>query len=381
MMKRFPILILLIICPYLHAQVTIRSSLAWSQSFSTGSWTNNEGLTYSSTAWGDTYYNPKWQDMSKQTSIQSSSIWRYYNVGPSNKRNWTFTLPINNLNAEKNHYYYTNANPSLKQQSHQIYWGISIGMMIDGVEKNVYFWMSRSARDYYYDGTPTYTSENYLSCSVEKGGWTTTSHVYPSCSQSATTSLYIESSTYGQTTIKWDGFQITSVPYYVSKITYVKVMVGTQAKIQLGKASAYSGAPIGSTYDGSDLMEKEQYSAAISKLYQSSGVYLEKPALNLAFCYLITGQPDKCIEMASALVKYNGETISYAYYLRGMARENKSNYLDALEDYRLAGSVATDEYNRLYNTIYSSNKSVQTNNSQQKKQQSTQQNTKPALTR
>lgn len=365
----------------LHAEVKIVSSAAWSESFGTGSWTNKEGLSYTSTAWGDTYYNPQWQDMSKQVSIQSGDIWRYYNVGPSDKRNWRFSLPVTNLNAEKNHYYYANANPSLKQQSHQIYWGISIGLIIDGVEKHVYFWMSRSKRDYYYDGTPTYTSENYLSCSVEKGGWKETSHVYPSCAQGSSPSLSVQTYTYGNTTISWDGYQITNIPSYVSKITYVKVMVGTQAKIQLGKASAYGGALRGSTYDGSDLIEREQYTTAITKLYQSSGNYLEKPAMNLAFCYLVTDQVDKCIDICSALIKYNGETISYAYYLRGLARESKSNYLDALDDFRNAGSVANEDYSRLYNAIYNTNRSSQSNTNNRNNQQSIKQNQKPALTR
>lgn len=361
-----------------YAEIKIVPSSAWKPTTFNGTWINNEGCSVSSSSWGDSYYNPNWQDMSKKTTIQSKGVWRYFYIGPSVKRDWSFNLPISNLNAEKNYSYYSTSNKNLKQQSHQIYWGISIGYKVGNETKNVYFWLSRSNRDLYSNGTPTYSSEKYINCSVGSDGWKNTYYDYPSCAQSASPLLQIFTYTYGFTKILWGGYQVTSINSYVDEITYIKVMVGTQAQIQIGQPSAFGSSLTSKPYDATDLIEKEQYSIAISKLYQSNGIYYEYPAANLAICYLFTGQPDKAMELSNALIKFGGETMPFAYYIRGAVREFNGNLLDAIEDYKQSGSFGKDDYNRLSNKIY---KTHTQNHSQNNNTVNNNTNQKPILTK
>lgn len=367
-----------------HAEVKILSTSAWSPTI-TGTWTNSEGLSYNNTVYGDTYYNAGWQDMSKRASIQTKSVYRYFYLRPDTKRNWTFSMPILNLNAEKGYSYYASSNPSKKQSSDQIFWGISIGYKENGVSRTSTVWIKRSnytppaygAYESIYNGM-------LISYSVDNGGWKESSEYYPSCSPSNAPSFRIESNTYGHTYVKWGNLSITDFPVYMEELTYIMVLVGTQAKIQIGKPSAYgAGVNTNNIYTASDLIEQENYAAAKQKLYKSNESYYEQPALNLAWCYFMLGEYDNAINICNALVKYNGETINAAYMVRGMSKESKEQYLEALDDYQKAGDVASEYYNRLYNTIYRSNRHQQQPFQQQQRQQSNRpaNNGKPQLTK
>lgn len=358
----------------LFAEVKILSTASWSPTI-TGSWTNNEGCQYSNTIWGDTYYNSGYQNFNSSQTIQSKDVYRYFYVGPDTKRNWTFTMPISNLNAKKGYSYYSKSAPNNKQQSDKIYWGISIGFKVNGSEKNVYFWLSRSPRKWDSYIGEHYDSEKYIYYCVGSGGWNNSYKDYPSCEQGSSPSLKIQTYSSGSTYIYWGDLQITSFSSYAEQITYIYVMIGTQADIQIGKPSAYgSGVNANNIYDASDLIQQENYLAAKNKLYRADNAYYEKPACNLAFCYLALGEFDKSIEICNALIKYSGEGVSFAYMIRGYAKEEKGQKLDALDDYQKAG--ATEEYNRLYNEIYKPKQQQQTKPRQQATQPS-----KPALTK
>lgn len=355
-----------------QAEIKIISSKSWSPTI-TGSWTNKEGLSYRNTVYGDTYYNSEWQDMSTSQEIQHKDIYRYFYLRPDSKRDWKFTLPIINLSAKKGHSYWATSTPNNKQKSSQIYWGISIGFKVDGAEKNVYFWLKRSAKKYDSYGNESYGSEKYISYSVANGDWEVSYIDYPSCDPSSTTSLEIKTNTYGRTSISWGGFMITSFSSYVEEITYIEVMVGTQADIQIGKPYAYaSGVDEENIYVAADYMAQENYAMVKQKLYRADQSYYEGQAVNLSLAYVMLDEVDSAMELCNALIKYNGESLQYAYFLRGLLNENKGKKLDALEDYQKAGDQ--ENYNRLYNEIYRPK-------STQKSTQQRQNSGKPPLTK
>lgn len=371
--------VLIVFLCAMHAEITIQSTSAWSPTI-TGSWTNSKGLSYENTVYGDTYYNADWQDMSKQASIETKSVYRYFYLKPDTKRNWTFSMSLTNLNAEKGYSYYAKANPSKKQSSDQIYWGIQIGYKENGISRTSNIWIKRS--DY---TPPTYGAYEsiyngmLISYNVDNGGWKESSEYYPSCSPNSAPLFRIESNTYGRTYLKWGNWSITDFPVYMEELTYIMIYVGTQAKVQIGKPSAYgAGVNTNHIYDASDLIEQENYIAAKQKLYKSNEIYYERPAYNLAWCYLMLGEYDNTIRVCDALIKYNGETLSAAYTIRGLAKEGKEDYLSALDDYQKAGTIASEFYSRLYNDIYGSNRQQQ----QQRKQTTRPANNgKPKLTK
>ena len=358
----------------LFAEVKILSTASWYPTIS-GSWTQDGGLTYNNTVWGDTYYNPNWQDMSKSSNIEFKTIIRYFYLKPDSPRDWSLSLPITNLNAEKGYSYWAKSSPSKKQKASQIYWAIVIGYKENGNNRSTNIWLKRSNEEYYSSGYEAYGSEQYISYSVDGGSWKECVNSYPSCAPNKSPTFCIETKTYGYTSISWGGVTITDFSSYLQELTYIQILVGTQAKIQIGRPYAYgSGVNANNIYDASDLIQQENYLAAKNKLYRTNNLYYEKPAYNLAFCYLALGEFDKSIEMCNALIKYNGENVSFAYAIRGFAREGMGQKLDALDDYQRAG--ATDEYNRLYNEIYKPKQQRQT-----KPRQQTTQPTKPALTK
>lgn len=365
-----------------HAEIKILSTSAWSPTI-TGSWTNSEGLSYNNTVYGDTYYNAGWQDMSIQSSLQTKSVYRYFYLRPDSKRNWTFSMPISNLNAEKGYSYYATSSPNKKQSANQIYWAVSIGYKENGISRTSTIWIKRSDREYYHGGYEAYGSSEYISYNIDNNGWKQTYTNYPSCDPSRAPMLQIETYSWGKTYLKWGNWSFTNFPAYMEELTYIKVLVGTQAKIQIGKPSAYGvGVNTNNIYTASDLIEQENFATAKQKLYKSDGLYYEQPAFNLAWCYLMLGEYDDAINMCNALIKYNGETLNAAYTVRGIAKESKEQYLEALDDYQKAGEVASEFYSRLYNAIYHSNRRQQ-QPSQQQRQQTTRpiNSEKPQLTK
>ena len=370
------------ICCVLHAEIKIQSTQAWMPTI-TGSWTNSEGLSYNNTVYGDTYYNSGWQNFSGSSNIECKSIYRYFYLKPESKRNWTFSMTLTNLNAEKGYSYYANSNPNLKQTSDQIYWGFQIGYKENGNSRTSSIWIKRS---HYTPPKPGVYESIYngmlISYCVDNVGWKESSEYYPSCSPNSAPSFRIESNTYGRTYLKWGNLSITDFPVYMEELTYIKILVGTQAKVQIGKPSAYgAGVNANQIYDASDLIGQENYIAVKQKLYKSNETYYEKPAYNLAWCYLMLGEYDKTISMCNALIKYNGETLNGAYTMRGMAKEGKEDYLAALDDYQKAGEIASELYSRLYNAIYHSNRQQQPSQQQRQHTAKPANNGKPQLTK
>lgn len=358
----------------LSAEVKILSTASWIPTI-TGSWTQEGGLTYSNTVWGDTYYNSNWQDMSKSSSLEFKTVSRFFYLKPDSPRDWSFSFPITNLNAEKGYSYYATSRPNQKQNASQIYWAVVIGYKENGNNRSTKICLKRSNEKYYPSGSEAYGSAQYISYSIDGEGWKESATWYPSCTSNNSPTFCIETKKYGYTSIRWGGLTITSFSSYIQELTYIKVYVGTQAKIQIGKPSAYGrGVNANNIYDASDLIQQENYLAAKNKLYQVDNSYYEKPAFSLAYCYAMLNELDNCIEICNALIKYNGESLSAAYELRGLVKESKGQKLDALDDYQKAGDQ--ENYNRLYNEIYKPKQQQQTKPRQQNTQP-----TKPALTK
>ena len=105
-MKRYFIFLvaLLGICS-IHAEVKILSTEAWTPSI-TGSWKSDTGLLYSNSIYGDTYYNPDWQDMRKASDIQCKIITRTFDLKPDRKRPWKVSFTLSNLNAGQGRVYF-----------------------------------------------------------------------------------------------------------------------------------------------------------------------------------------------------------------------------------------------------------------------------------
>ena len=203
-------------------------------------------------------------------------------------------------------------------------------------------------------------------------------NTYPSCEPNQAPVLEIDTRSYGHTYIKWgEFFTITDFSKYVEELTYIKIMVGTQAFVQLGKPYAFGEGIYYSIYDASDLIEQENYVMAKQKLYKQDNTYYERPAANLALAYAALNELDKALEICEALISFNGETINYAYLLRGLIREEKGQKNAALEDYKRANDMTN--YNRLYNELNAppieSKQNVQQKSRQQIKSD------KPALTK
>lgn len=357
----------------ISAEVRILSPDRWKPDI-IGSWNcENSGLSYTNTVYGDTYYNPNWQDMSKASNIESASIVRYFNLKPNYKRGWTFSMTITNLNAEKGHLYYNKNFPNKKQSSDQIYWGLRIGYIADGKSRETIIWIYRSSSQ------NPYISSDFIGYNVDNYGWRRSDIYYPECFPSKAPTFEIKTGSYSDgdhTYIKWGNLSITDLPVYIEELKYIVVNVGTQAKIQIGKPSAYADAcGYANRRDASDLISQDRFREAIAKLYQKDENYYEKPAYNLAYCYLMVGEYDNAVKICNALIKYNGETLQKAYIVRGLAKEGKEEYLEALEDYKHGGESAIELYSRLYSTIYNVS-------NRQKSQHSSQQiNKKPQLTR
>ena len=198
---------------------------------------------------------------------------------------------------------------------------------------------------------------------------------YPSCASNSAPKFSINS--YPKTNrsfIQWGGC-IESLPVYIEEIRYIKILVGTQAKIQIGKPSVI-GQEIkqADIYDASEYMETENYAMVVRKLYNAENTYYEQPAVNLAWAYASLNELDKALEICNALINFKGVTLNYAYSLRGILKEVKGDTDEALEDYMMANDM--ENYNRLQEEI-----KAQQLQEQQKKQQQQKKSTKPTLTK
>lgn len=354
------------------AEVKIISTKAWSPTIS-GTWNKDAELSYSNTIYGDTYYNSDWQDMSKSGDIEYKSVTRYFYLRPDTKRNWSFRMPITNLHAEKG-YSYWSSDPNRKQNAEQIYWGIRVGYKENGIARKTTVWLKRSERKFSSYGYEEYNSARYITYNADNHGWKESYVNYPSCDPNNSPVFKIETFSWGHTYLKWGNFSITDFPVYMEELTYIQVLVGTQAKIQIGTSSAYGESMNAEKiYIAADYMEQENYAMVKQKLYKPDGKYYEGQAFNLAIAYAALEEVDEALELCDALIKYNGETLQYAYFLRGNIKEYKGQKLDALDDYQKAGDQ--ESYTRLYNEIYKPHQKQQ----QQKPKQ--QNSGKPALTK
>ena len=59
---------------------------------------------------------------------------------------------------------------------------------------------------------------------------------------------------------------------------------------------------------------------------------------------------DAALEICKALIKYNGESLQTAYFVRGLIYEANGKLLAAMNDYKL--SERTDYYYNLYNRVF-----------------------------
>lgn len=372
-----------LICVSAFSEIKIISTEEWWKSDFGNNWTNNEGLVHGSSVYGETFWNSGWQYYGKgQVSIEFKDVIKYFQFGPGDKRTWEFMMPLTNLNAERHYNYWSEADKRKKQNASDIYWGFTIGFVVDGRSTPVTILLKRSNEKYYYDGTEQYGSAMYITYKVNvsgaHGSWQESYWDYPSCEPGNSPVLKISCSY--RTSISWAGHELTAFNSWASKIDYIEIHAASMAKVLIGKPIAHVSS--GSCWNAKDLIQSEQYALAIQKLYRADETYCEDAAVDLCLCYYAEGEMDKCIKMCDALIKYNGAFLSQAYYLRGLVKEEKEQYLSALDDYQKAGSLAKEAYENLYNALFSNNEGEQ-----EVKQTQTTSNTqnshskKPQLTR
>ena len=374
MKRNFILLIALLLSLSTYSEVKILSAEAWTPTLS-GSWSADSGLSYSNTVYGDTYYNPNYENKNSN-NIEFKTVTRYFNVRPDRKRSWSFEFTLSNLNAEKGYEYYSKSNPKQKQHASQIYWGVLIGYKANGVNRTSKIWFKRSYHVLSMNGYILDVDDDNVEYNFDDNGWEVNFAVqYPSCASNSAPKFSINS--YPKTNrsfIQWGGC-IESLPVYIEEIRYIQILVGTQAKVQIGtpKALAYEIKPE-DIYDASEYMETENYAMVVRKLYNAENTYYEQQAVNLAWAYASLNELDKALEICNALVNFNGVTLNYAYFLRGILKEVKGDTEEALEDYMMANDM--DNYNRLQEEI-----KAQQLQEQQKKQQQQKKSTKPTLTK
>lgn len=374
MKRNFILLIALLLSLSTYSEVKILSAEAWTPTLS-GSWSAESGLSYSNTVYGDTYYNPEYQSEDSD-NIAYKTVTRHFQVKPDRKRDWCVEFTLSNLNAEQGYSYWAKSNPKQKQHASQIYWGVLIGYKANGVNRTSKIWFKRSYHVFSMNGYIIDVDDDHVEYNFDDNGWEVNLAVqYPSCASNSAPKFSINS--YPKTNrsfIQWGGC-IESLPVYIEEIRYIKILVGTQAKVQIGtpKALAYEIKPE-DIYDASEYMETENYAMVVRKLYNAENTYYEQQAVNLAWAYASLNELDKALEICNALVNFKGVTLNYAYSLRGILKEVKGDTEEALEDYMMANDM--DNYNRLQEEI-----KAQQLQEQQKKQQQQKKSTKPTLTK
>ena len=374
-MKRNSILLIaLLLSLSTYSEVKILSIEAWNPTIS-GFWSPESGLSYSNTVYGDTYYNPNYQNKNSN-NIDFKTVTRHFQVKPDRKRDWCVEFTLSNLNAEQGYSYWAKSNPKQKQHASQIYWGVLIGYKANGVNRTSKIWFKRSYHVFSMNGYIIDVDDDHVEYNFDDNGWEVNFAVqYPSCASNSAPKFSINS--YPKTNrsfIQWGGC-IESLPVYIEEIRYIQILVGTQAKIQIGKPSVI-GQEIkqADIYDASEYMETENYAMVVGKLYNAENTYYEQQAVNLAWAYASINEIDKALEICEALIKFKGTSLNYAHSLRGLIREYKGLKDEALEDYMMANDM--ENYNRLQEEI-----KAQQLQEQQKKQQQQKKSTKPTLTK
>ena len=374
-MKRYLVIViaLLGICST-HAEVKILSTEAWTPTI-TGFWSPESGLSYSNSVYGETYYNPYWQDMRKSSSIQFKTVTRHFDLKPDQKRPWKLSFTLSNLNAEQGRVYFSASRDF--QRATQIYWGIHIGYKESGIDRTTTMWFKRS-EGHYTDGSIIPGSDAYVEYSVDNAPWKINAlFPYPSCSPNSAPTFFISTSEAIGTWIAWDNTHI-ELPIYMEELRFIQIFVGTQAKIQIGKPTVF-GKEIKQedVYVASEYMETENYAMVVRKLYNADNIYYEQQAANLAWAYASTNEIDKALEICEALIKFEGTSLNYAHSLRGLIREYKGQKEEALEDYMMVNDMTN--YNRLQDKIKT--EQAQEQKRQQQKQQQQKTSSKPTLTK
>ena len=377
-MKRNSILLIaLLFTLSTYSEVKILSTEAWNPTIS-GFWSAESGLSHSNTVYGDTYYNPNYQSKNSN-SIDFKTVTRYFYVKPDRKRSWRLEFTISNLNAEQGYSYYCTSTPKQKQDVSQIYWGVLIGYKANGVDRTSKIWFKRRDKKYNSYGYYINGSDNYVEYNFDNNGWNVHSlHPYPSCAPNSAPTFSIISNAKENATLIWWGNINEILPVYIEEIKYVQILVGTQAKVQIGtpKALVYEIKPE-DIYDASEYMETENYAMVVRKLYNADNIYYEQQAANLAWAYASTNEIDKALEICEALIKFEGTSLNYAHSLRGLIREYKGQKEEALEDYMKANDMTN--YNRLQDEIKA--EQLQEQKRQQQKQQQQKASSKPTLTK
>ena len=335
----------------LYAEIKILNNVKWEPVIKSN-WVNNAGLAYSNTVYGDTYYNSDYQDMKKANNIEYKTIYQYFNLKPDFKRDWTFQMRISNLNAEQGFQYYSKDRPNKKQSAYDIYWGITIGYKENGISRTTTIWIKRS-----YPESNHYIDEgNRISYKVDNGTWKNSSSgygwtMYPSCEPSRAPSFVIHTYTHNSTSISWGELRLCDLPVYIDELSYISVLVGTQANIQIGKPMMH--APKVRDNGVPNHIQYGWYDTGKEYLYREDGMYLETNARDLAICYMNLMEFEKAIEICDALIKFRSKHITQAYFTRGAAREILGDYAGALDDYsKVGGEVGAQYYNNLYNRLY-----------------------------
>ena len=375
MQRNFILLIALLLSLSTYSEVKILSTEAWNPTIS-GFWSPESGLSYSNTVYGDTYYNPNYQNKNSN-NIEFKTVTRYFNVRPDRKRLWRFNFTLSNLNAKQGYSYWSTSNPKQKQHVSQIYWGVLIGYKANGVDRTSKIWFKRSDKEYSsYYGNYINGSDNHVEYNFDNGGWDVSYALeYPSCAPNSAPTFSISSHPKENTSYIMWGLEIVSLPVYIEEIQYIQILVGTQAKVQIGVPSAHVyEIKQEDIYDASEYMETENYAMVVRKLYNAENTYYEQQAVNLAWAYASLNELDKALEICNALVNFKGVTLNYAYSLRGILKEVKGDTEEALEDYMMANDM--ENYNRLQEEI-----KAQQLQEQQKKQQQQKKSSKPTLTK
>ena len=360
--------------------LTIVSDSEKSQSMKvSGFWSSNQNLTYNSTAYGDTYYNYKWQDMSVTGNIEHEDVFKWVLLKPYRKCNWSVQFHIQNLNAEKNKNYFCSTDKKKhNQSSSQIYWGVCVGYKANGVERSSCVWIKRSDPEYLYGNTESYDSCEKIMYSVDGGSWqmsNTFSAPYPSCKQDNRVNFSIDIRE-SKSVISWGSLKITELPLHIDEIRYIKVLVGTQAKVQIGNITAVadfypSDSTLGSWFDNRN-------ENSIIRALGKAPVLTETEALYLAMAYIASSDFERSIELSTAIINFNGSRKNEGYYYRGLANLLSGRTQEALQDYTTSGHP--EVYYEIYEDLYGK-KNVETSPKKASPSQNQNKNSKPALTK